>query len=100
MYFEYIFIKTSQNITVFLATYFLNMSAIKNIAINFIDSIQSLFASGLTPGTAYKEFLRDERSSCIDKMKYYRVLADRSKVPRRQHFYIPSKTMMYLEANV
>ena len=46
----------------------------------------------MTPGTAYKEFLRNVKSCCIDKIKYNQVLADRSKVPRR-------KTLTYTEYN-
>ena len=48
--------------------------------------IRCLFESGMSAGTAYKEFHRNLRISIYDKMDLHLILADRSKVPRRNDF--------------
>ncbi|XP_028413943.1 uncharacterized protein LOC114536797 [Dendronephthya gigantea] len=45
-----------------------------------------MFASGLLPGAAHREFLRQLRSECQDDMEYHQRLADRSEAPRRKDF--------------
>ena len=48
--------------------------------------IRCLFESGMSAGTASKEFHRNLRISINDKMDLHRILTDRSKVPRRNDF--------------
>jgi hypothetical protein len=50
------------------------------------NDIKQMFASGLLPGVAYREFLRQLRSECKDELEYHQRLADRSIAPRRQDF--------------
>ena len=49
-------------------------------------SFKKLFATGLTPGSAYHEFLRNAKALATSKLELHKMLADRSVVPRRPDF--------------
>lgn len=57
-------------------------------------TIRSLFAFGMTPATAYRDFVRTVRCNVSSEMEFHQILADRSKVPRRRDF-----SVLYTEYN-
>ena len=58
----------------------------KDVSQSVKYQLRCLFESGMSAGTAYKEFHRNLRISIVDKMDLHRILADWSKVPRRNDF--------------
>lgn len=64
----------------------LHALSFKEIPGEVVDTIKDMFARGLLPGAAHKEFMRILRSECKDEKEYHLRLADRSKVPRRADF--------------
>lgn len=64
----------------------LHALSFKDIPPAVIETIKAMFSTGLLPGAAHKEFMRELRSQCKDDMEYHMKLADRSKVPRRGDF--------------
>ena len=45
-----------------------------------------MFNSGLLPGAAYREFLRQLKSECKDDLEFHKRFSDRSQTPRRKDF--------------
>ena len=67
----------------------------KDISTEAVETIEQLFMSGMTPGTAYQEFTFNLRLQCgSEMMKYHKSLADRGICPRRRDF-----NMLYTEFN-
>jgi hypothetical protein len=64
----------------------LHALSFKEIPTAVIEIIKDVFSSGLLPGAAHKEFMRELRSQCREDMEYHMKLADSSKVPRRGDF--------------
>jgi hypothetical protein len=64
----------------------LHSLSFKDVPASVKNDIKQMFASGLLPGVAYREFLRQLRSECKDELEYHQRLADRSIAPRRQDF--------------
>ena len=50
------------------------------------NEVLSLFATGLTPPQAHKEFLRRLMDDCPDNLTFHLQSSDRSKCPRRRDF--------------
>ena len=50
------------------------------------STIIGMFASGLLPGAAHREFLQQLRSECKNDLEYHIRLSDRSEAPRREDF--------------
>ena len=70
-------------------------NSFKDLAEDVTDTIRQYFISGMTPGTAYKEFVLNLRLSSRYMFKFHRALADRSVCPRRRDF-----NMLYGEFNL
>ena len=67
----------------------------KDLTEEAVNTIKQYFMNGMTPGTAYKEFVDNLRISCgTDILAYHRVLADRGTCPRRRDF-----NALYVEFN-
>ena len=64
----------------------LHSLSFKDIPASVTDSIKEMYISGLLPGAAHREFLRQLRSECKDDLEYHRRLSDRSQAPRRKDF--------------
>ena len=64
----------------------LHSLSFKDVPASVISHIKEMFASGLLPGAAYRELLRQLRSECKDDLEYHRRLSDRSQAPRRKDF--------------
>lgn len=64
----------------------LHSLSFKDIPTSVKNDIKQMFESGLLPGAAHREFLRQLRSECKDELEYHQQLADRSKAPRRKDF--------------
>ena len=64
----------------------LHALSFKCVSIETTSTINSLFASGMTPSQAYTEFIQNFRSSCIDDLDFHLKKADRSNCPRRTDF--------------
>ena len=45
-----------------------------------------MFNSGLLPGAAYREFLRQLKSECKDDLEFHKRFSDWSQAPRRKDF--------------
>ena len=64
----------------------LHSLSFKDIPTSVKNDTKQMFESGLLPGAAHREFLRQLRSECKDELEYHQQLADRSKAPRRKDF--------------
>ena len=64
----------------------LHSLSFKDIPMNVTNTITQMYASGLLPGAAHREFLRQLRSECQDDLEYHKRLSDRSEAPRREDF--------------
>ena len=64
----------------------LHSLSFKDIPTSVTNTITKMYSSGLLPGAAYREFLRQLRSECKDNLEYHRRLSDRSEAPRREDF--------------
>lgn len=64
----------------------LQVLAFKDIPEHTSSTIYSLFACGMTPATAYRDFLRTVRSNAKSDMDFHQILSDRSQVPKRRDF--------------
>jgi hypothetical protein len=64
----------------------LHSLSFKDIPMNVTNTITQMYASGLLPGAAHREFSRQLRSECQDDLEYHKRLSDRSEAPRREDF--------------
>jgi hypothetical protein len=64
----------------------LHSLSFKDIPTNVTNTITQMYASGLLPGAAHREFFRQLRSECQDELEYHKRLSDRSEAPRREDF--------------
>lgn len=64
----------------------LHSLSFKDIPTSVTNTITQMYVSGLLPGAAHREFLRQLRSECKDDLEYHRRLSDRSEAPRREDF--------------
>ncbi|CAB4029529.1 Hypothetical predicted protein [Paramuricea clavata] len=60
----------------------LHSLSFKDIPMNVTKTNTQMYASGLLPGAAHREFLRQLRSECQDDLEYHKRLSDRSEAPR------------------
>ena len=64
----------------------LHALSFKSVSTETTSTVNTLFASGMTPSQAYTEFIQSFRSSCNDDLDFHLKKADRSKCPRRTDF--------------
>ena len=64
----------------------LHSLSFKDIPTAVTNNILEMFNSGLLPGAAYREFLRQLKSECKDDLEFHKRFTDRSQAPRRKDF--------------
>jgi len=58
----------------------------KSISMDTLNSVNSLFESGMTASQAYLEYMQNFRIGCDDDLDFHLKKADRSNCPRRIDF--------------
>ena len=64
----------------------LHATSFKDLSEDVVNDIYQYFSNGMTPGTAYKEYVSNLRASHSNLLDFHRALADRSLCPRRNDF--------------